>query len=118
MTDIDMAANTETRPRPTANKAKKTKFLIGGLVVVVVIGYLIFSSLSGATQYYLTVAEIKAQGPANRIVRVNGIVDGSSIQYDPHTLTIRFDLVDDSGRLAVVHHDVLPDMLRVRTMAS
>jgi cytochrome c-type biogenesis protein CcmE len=112
MPDMGMAAQTETHPRPTANKAKKTKFLIGGLVVVVVIGYLIFSSLSGATQYYLTVAEIKAQGPANRIVRVNGIVDGSSIQYEPHTLTIRFDLVDDSGRLAVVHHDVLPDMLR------
>ena len=112
MTDIDMAANTEARPRPTASKAKQTKFLIGGLVVVVVIGYLIFSSLSGATQYYLTVAEIKARGPANRIVRVNGMVDGNSVQYDPHTLTIRFDLVDDSGRLAVVHHDVLPDMLR------
>jgi cytochrome c-type biogenesis protein CcmE len=106
MTDIDMVAQTEARPRPTANKAKQTKFLIGGLVVVVVIGYLIFSSLSGATQYYLTVAEIKAQGPANRIVRVNGIVDGNSIQYDPHTLTIKFDLFDDSGR------DVMPDMLR------
>jgi cytochrome c-type biogenesis protein CcmE len=112
MPDMGMAAQTEARPRPTANKAKKTKFLIGGLVVVVVIGYLIFSSLSGATQYYLTVAEVKAQGPANRIVRVNGIVDGNSVQYEPQTLTIRFDLVDDSGRLAVVHHDVLPDMLR------
>jgi cytochrome c-type biogenesis protein CcmE len=112
MPDTGMATQTETRPRPTASKAKQTKFLIGGLVVVVVIGYLIFSSLSGATQYYLTVAEIKARGPANRIVRVNGMVDGNSVQYDPHTLTIRFDLVDDSGRLAVVHHDVLPDMLR------
>jgi cytochrome c-type biogenesis protein CcmE len=112
MTDIDMVAQTEARPRPTANKAKRTKFLVGGLVVVVVIGYLIASSLSGATQYYLTVAEIEAQGPSNRIVRVNGIVDGNSIQYDPHTLTIKFDLFDDSGRLSVVHHDVMPDMLR------
>jgi cytochrome c-type biogenesis protein CcmE len=112
MSDTGMVTQTEARPRPTANKTKKTKFLIGGLVVVVVIGYLIFSSLSGATQYYLTVAEVKAQGPANRIVRVNGIVDGNSVKYESQTLTIRFDLVDDSGRLAVVHHDVLPDMLR------
>lgn len=102
----------EARPGSTANKPKQTKFLVGGLVVVLVIGYLIFSNLSGAAHYYLTVAEIKARGPSNRIVRVNGIVDGDSIQYDLRTLTLRFDLVDDSGRLPVVHHDVMPDMLR------
>lgn len=111
-TDMSMATQTGARSRPARNKAKQTKFLVGGLVVVLVIGYLILSSLSGATQYYLTVAELKAQGPSNRIVRVNGIVDGESIQYDPRTLTLQFDLVDDSGRLPVVHHDVMPDMLR------
>jgi len=109
---MSMEAQTEARPRPAGNKARQTKFLVGGLVVAVVIGYLIVSSLSGAAHYYLTVAEIKAQGPSDRIVRVNGLVDGDSIQYDPHTLTLEFDLVDDSGRLSVLHHDVIPDMLR------
>jgi cytochrome c-type biogenesis protein CcmE len=85
---------------------------VGGLVVIVVIGYLIFSSLGSATQYYLTVAEVKAQGSSNRIVRVNGIVDGDSIRYDTRALMLHFDLVDDSGRLSVVYHDVMPDMLR------
>jgi cytochrome c-type biogenesis protein CcmE len=112
MTDMSMATQTEALPRQARNKAKQTKFLVGGLVVVLVMVYLVFSSLSGATQYYLTVAEIEAQGPSNRIVRVNGIVDGDSIQYDPRALTLEFDLVDDSGRLPVVHHDVMPDMLR------
>ncbi len=111
MTDMSMATQTEALPRQARNKAKQTKFLVGGLVVVLVMIYLVFSSLSGATQYYLTVAELKAQGPSNRIVRVNGIVDGDSIQYDPRTLTLQFDLVDDSGRLSVMHHDVMPDML-------
>ena len=112
MTDIGMATQSETRSEKVGNKTKQTKFLIGGLVVVLVISYLIFSSLSGATQYYLTVAEVKAQGPSDRIVRVNGIVDGESIQYDPRTLTLQFDLMDESGRLPIVHHDVMPDMLR------
>ncbi len=112
MTDMSMATQTEALPRQARNKAKQTKFLVGGLVVVLVMVYLVFSSLSGATQYYLTVAELKAQGPSNRIVRVNGIVDGDSIQYDPRTLTLQFELVDDSGRLSVMHHDVMPDMLR------
>ena len=112
MTDMSMATQTEALPRQARNKAKQTKFLVGGLVVVLVMVYLVFSSLSGATQYYLTVAELKAQGPSNRIVRVSGIVDGDSIQYDPRTLTLQFELVDDSGRLSVMHHDVMPDMLR------
>lgn len=112
MTDMSVATQTDIHPRPTTNKAKQIKFLVGGVIVVAVIGYLVFSSLSGATQYYLTVAELEAQGPSNRIVRVNGIVDGDSIQYNPRTLTFQFDLVDDSGRLSVIHHDVMPDMLR------
>lgn len=112
MTDMSMATQAETRPTTSGHKAKQTKFLVGGVVVVLVIGYLIFSSLGGATQFYLTVAELEAQGPSNRIVRVNGLVDGDSIRYDPRTLTLQFDLVDDSGRLSVVHHDVMPDMLR------
>lgn len=112
MTDVSVETRSETYSRPVRNRAKQTKFLIGGLVVAIVIGYLIFSSLSGAAQYYLTVAEIEAQGPSSRIVRVNGIVDGASIQYDARTLTLKFDIVDDSGRLPVLHHDVMPDMLR------
>jgi cytochrome c-type biogenesis protein CcmE len=111
MTDTDMTGGV-TRRRSTAGRPKQTKFLVGGLVVVVVIGYLIFSSLGGSAQYYMTVAELEAQGPSDRIVRVNGLVDGESIQYDPQSLTLRFDLVDDSGRLPVLHHDVMPDMLR------
>lgn len=112
MTDMNMETLSQARPRPARNRARQTKFLVGGLVVALVIGYLVVSSLSGAAQYYLTVAEVQAQGSLNRIVRVNGIVDGASIQYDPQTLTLRFDLVDKSGRLPVIHHDVMPDMLR------
>jgi cytochrome c-type biogenesis protein CcmE len=112
MTDMGVETLSQARPRPARNRARQTKFLVGGLVVALVIGYLVVSSLSGAAQYYLTVAEVQAQGALNRIVRVNGIVDGASIQYDPHTLTLRFDLVDKSGRLPVIHHDVMPDMLR------
>lgn len=111
-TDINVTTQTEARPRPAGSKAKQTKFLIGGLVVVLAIAYLVASSLGGATQYYLTVAELEAQGPSDRIVRINGLVDGDSIQYDARAVTLRFDLVDDSGRLPVVHYDVMPDMLR------
>lgn len=112
MTDTNPTTETSARPKPKGSRSKQTKLLVGGLVVVVVIGFLIYSSLGGAAQYYLTVAELKAQGPSDRIVRVNGLVDGESIQYDPQSLTLRFDLVDDSGRMQVLHHDVMPDMLR------
>ena len=40
-----------------------TKFVIGGIVVVLVIGVLIATSFSGSTSDYLSIAEVKALGP-------------------------------------------------------
>ncbi|MGC8837951.1 MAG: cytochrome c maturation protein CcmE [Anaerolineae bacterium] len=92
----------------------RRKFLIGGLVVVAVVVYLIASSIGGSTAYYLTVEELKAQGASlhDRNVRVAGVVDGASIQYDARNLLLTFDLVDASGRLPVVYKGVRPDMFQ------
>ena len=52
MTDSFPMAGTKRRGK-SANK--QTKFIVGGLIVVLVIGYLIFTSIQGATAPYLTV---------------------------------------------------------------
>jgi cytochrome c-type biogenesis protein CcmE len=95
-------------------RGPRRKFLIGGLVIVAVVVYLVASSIGGSTAYYLTVEELKAQGPSlrERNVRVAGVVDGASIQYDARNLLLTFDLVDASGRLPVVYKGVQPDMFQ------
>lgn len=97
-----------------AGNPRPTKFIVGGIVIVAVIAYLIVSSIGGSTAYYLTVAELQGKGPAavGQKVRVSGIVDGSTIQYDAQNLILQFDIVDNSGRLPVIYHGPRPDMFQ------
>jgi len=90
----------------------QSKFIFGGALIAVMVGYLIVSSIRGATAYYLTVEEVKAKGPSERTVRVAGTVVGDSIEWNAQELTLKFKIADDSGSLAVIYHGPRPDMLR------
>ena len=90
----------------------RSKFFIGGTIIVLTVGYLIVSSIGGSTAYYLTVEEVKAKGPSERAVRVAGTVMGETIEWNAQELVLRFKIADDSGNLAVIYHGPRPDMLR------
>jgi len=101
------------------------KFIIGGLLIVAAIGYLIFSATNANAQYFLTVDELMArsQAMAGKDVRISGAVIGSTIQYDPQTLTLAFTVaqvpgdnkvIDAQGGLAAVLHAAVIDPNRQR----
>lgn len=90
----------------------KTKFLIGGLVVIAVIGVLIATGFSGSTDEYLTVAQVKALGPDQpRNSRVAGEIVPDSIQYNTRELQLTFAIQDPTGQLTISYHGPQPDML-------
>ena len=77
----------------------RSKFILGGMFILAAVVYLIFSSTQQSAEYFLTIDELKAKG--NQIVdknlRLSGAVIGDSIQYDPQTLTLTFDVAHVSG---------------------
>jgi cytochrome c-type biogenesis protein CcmE len=96
------------------------KFLLGGLLIVAAIVYLIASSTQAAAQYYLTIDELFAKGDAvgDRDIKISGVVDGDTIQYDIENLTLRFtianvpadlDQIEEAGGLAEALHIALDD---------
>ncbi len=95
----------------------RLKFFIGGAVIVVVLGWLILSNIGAASAHYLTVEEMLAQGPSDRMVRVSGLVVAETIDWDPQELVLRFEIADDGGSLPVVYHGVRPDMFQDGTQA-
>ena len=95
----------------TALRAR-SKFIIGGAIIVLAVGYLIVSSVGGSTAYYLTVEEVKAKGPSERTVRVAGNVLGETIEWNAKELMLRFSIADASGSLAVIYNGPRPDMLK------
>jgi cytochrome c-type biogenesis protein CcmE len=115
----------ETSSTAQTGSGSRLKFLIGGLLIVAAVVYLIFSSTRASAQYFMTVEELQAKGDSitGKNLRVSGAVVGDSIQYDPQTLTLTFDVahvtgdnkeVEAEGGLAAVLHAAVIDPSRPR----
>lgn len=103
----------------------RAKFIVGGLLILAAVVYLIASSTSASAEYFLTVDELHAKGSSviGRNLRVSGAVVGDTIQYDPQTLNLTFEVasipgdnkaIEAAGGLAVVLHQAVIDPLRAR----
>jgi len=116
-----MAETTWTpQTRVAPRTGGRTKFLIGGFVIIAAIVYLIASGMSQTAQFYLTIDELKGKGAAivGRDVRISGAVLGDTIQYDPTTLKLRFTVanvtnstqeMERAGGLAAVLEQAVKD---------
>jgi cytochrome c-type biogenesis protein CcmE len=109
MVETGDVLGTQHRKRFTS---RRVKYLVGGLIIALVAGYLVFTAAQGSAAYYLTIVEIQQQGSSARNVRVAGNVVGESIVWEPRDLRLEFDMVDESGQLSVVYSGSRPDMFR------
>jgi len=89
----------------------KKKFIIGGLVLFLAIGYLGFTGFRSSASYYYTVSEFLAQGTAvnGQTVRVNGQVVPGSVEQKTDDLSLKFTIAKDGQSLPVVYRGVVPD---------
>jgi len=104
---------------------QKTKFILGGLFILAAVVYLIASSTQASAEYFMTIDELKAEG-ANAVgksLRASGAVIGDTIEYDPETLTLSFEVahvpgdnadIEAQGGLAAVLHEAVIDPARAR----
>lgn len=78
---------------------QRTKFILGGVLILAAVVYLIASSTQASAEYFMTVDEVKADGAAavGKSLRLSGAVLGDTIQYDANTLTLTFDVAHVSG---------------------
>lgn len=107
-----------SEPRAQGKRAGgRMRLIVGGAIILLVMGWLIYSNIEGSTAYYLTVGELMAGGPSDRMVRVSGLVVGQTIDWDPQGMTLRFEIADESGSLPVLYKGIRPDMLQDGTQA-
>lgn len=103
----------------------RKKFIIGGVLILAAVVYLIFSSTQANAEYFMTINELKAksQSVIGKNLRVSGAVVGDTIQYDPQTLTLTFEVahvtgdnneLEAQGGLAAVLHAAVIDPNRSR----
>ena len=103
----------------------RTKFIVGGVLILAAVVYLIVSSTQANAEYFMTINELKSKGTAvvGQNLRVSGAVVGDTIQYDPKALTLSFEVahvpgdnkeIDAEGGLAAVLHAAVIDPTRSR----
>lgn len=122
----------------------KNTLLAAGLLIIIAVGYLIISSTTSTAQYFLTIAELHAQGAEiqGRNLTVSGAVLGDTIQYDEMGPQVTFTIVHipgdpaeieaqgglarvlyhathnpDAQRLDIVYASVKPDLLQNEAQA-
>lgn len=90
---------------------RKKKFIIGGLILFLAIGYLGFMGFRSSASYYYTVSELLAQGDSvhARVVRVNGQVVPGSVEQKSGDLSLKFTVAEGGKDLPVVYRGVVPD---------
>ena len=81
-----------------------------GVVVAACVGYLVYSAAGGASEYYLTVSELRSQTPPGE-VRVAGVVQ-NDIQRSAGGLQVRFTEKDETASMPVEYHGTLPDIFQ------
>jgi cytochrome c-type biogenesis protein CcmE len=112
-----MAQSTVTPAVQIAGQAanKKTKFIIGGVIIALAITYLIYTGVQSSAAYFLTVDELYAKGAAveNQTVRVSGKVDATTIEFNNRDLLLTFDVTSETGqRMPVIFNGPKPDQMR------
>lgn len=96
---------------------RRLPYLAGGAVIVIVVGWLLITSIGSATAPYLTVTELLAESASDRIVRATGTVVGETIIWDEEALVLQFDIRDDGGSISIDYHGTRPDLLEDGTEA-
>jgi cytochrome c-type biogenesis protein CcmE len=120
------------------------KFMIGGMLILGAVVFLIWSSTTATSEYFLTINELNDKGSSivNKNLRVSGAVLGDTIQYDAQNLVLTFEVAHVPGdnaeieaqgglaevlhqavidpsrqRMKVVYEGVMPDLLRNEAQA-
>ena len=98
---------------------KQSKFLVGAFLIVVAVGYLIYTGIQETKVYYFTIDEfmLKRETFTNTDVRIAGRVQDGSMQWDPAALNLDFVLIpidETTAPLApgvpVHYQGIVPDM--------
>ena len=92
-----------------------TKFVIGGIVILVVIIALSLQELQEMTVFFYTPEEVLANPSKfeNKTIRIGALVQRGSVEWDAQDIRISFNITEDGKKNIPVFYDgVKPDMFR------
>ncbi len=113
------------QPSSHTGMGGRTKFIVGGALILAAVIFLIISATKANAEYFMTIDELKAKGNAavGQNIRISGAVAGNTIQYDAASSLLSFEIanvpgdnatIEAEGGLAKVLHEAVVDPTRSR----
>lgn len=96
-------------------KRKNLKFVVGGALIATILMVVFVSVGSDNMTYYYTPGEVLSEPGKymDQKIRVMGLVETGSIQWDPGKTLLAFNISDDSDQIMTVSYQgARPDMFR------
>lgn len=96
------------------NKRSRRKMLVAMVVFGVGIAtVLALTAFEENLMYFYSPTEIQAgKAPADRAIRVGGLVVDGSVRREENSLAVQFDLTDNAEVVPVTYTGILPDLFR------
>ena len=88
----------------------KKRYLIGGVILIIVVAYLIYLSFGSSVSYYVTVSEFFARGTElhDTNVRVAGKIADGPVDWNAQDLEFRFTITEGDDTMTVIYQGAKP----------
>jgi cytochrome c-type biogenesis protein CcmE len=99
-------------PQAKRRKRSPVPVIVGGALLAVLLGFIVFGNLSKSLEYFVTPTEYKAQ-PAQygeRTIRLGGLVRNAV--YDRKTLNLKFTVTDFGASYPVSYQGAVSDLFK------
>jgi cytochrome c-type biogenesis protein CcmE len=88
----------------------KPKFIVGGVVIALALGYMIWAGITQSAVYFVTPSELSAAPVAGKAYRLGGLVVPGTLKWEPQTIDLAFSLTDGKSTIPVRHKGTAPDL--------
>tara|TARA_B100001093_G_scaffold196158_1_gene188558 strand:+ start:1135 stop:1590 length:456 start_codon:yes stop_codon:yes gene_type:complete len=95
-------------------KRKQRLFIILGLMsgLGVVVGLVMYALSQNINLFFTPTQIAKGDAPVAQMIRVGGMVADGTVDRDPQTLKVAFDVTDFDHNVRVTYEGILPDLFR------
>ena len=95
-------------------KRKQRLFIILGLVsgLGVAVGLVMYALSQNINLFFTPTQIAKGDAPVAQMIRVGGMVADGTVDRDPQSLKVAFDVTDFDHKVRVTYEGILPDLFR------
>jgi cytochrome c-type biogenesis protein CcmE len=95
-------------------KRKQRLFIILGLVsgLGVAVGLVMYALSQNINLFFTPTQIAKGDAPETQTIRVGGMVADGTVDRDPQSLKVSFDVTDFDHNVRVTYEGILPDLFR------